>query len=209
MRIYWLLALIIGLSAGCGRAAPPSADSQTGRFVALNNDGTFSNNAALHSCTRDVRTGLVWERKSDVEGLHDWRNTYSWFSPEAAHDELDYRGTEDNGSCDHGRCDTWHLVNAINDEGLCGYSDWRIPSRDEMLSISDLLKAKSPPTVDTEYFPLTKSAEYWTANDYSFQHDSAWSWNFKYGHDRVDWKKSPKYVRLVRGTATDLMQVKE
>lgn len=209
MRIHWVLIFIVAMFVGCGESETPPVDSQIERFVVLANDGTVSNNTIQHSCTRDARTGLVWERKADVEGLHDWRNTYSWFDPEEPHHELDYRGTQDNGTCDHGRCDTWNFVQAVNEEGLCGYNDWRIPSRDEMLSISDLRKAKSPPTVDTDFFPLTKSAEYWTANDYSFQPDSAWSWNFKYGHDRVDWKKSPKYVRLVRGAATDLMQVKE
>jgi hypothetical protein len=60
-----------------------------------------------------------------------------------------------------------------------------------------------------EFFPRTQSAEYWSANDYSFQPDSAWAWNFLYGHDRVDWKKSPKFVRLVRGDPIDLQTVKE
>ena len=26
-------------------------------------------------------TGLTWEVKSDQAGLHDWRNTYSWWDP--------------------------------------------------------------------------------------------------------------------------------
>ena len=52
-------------------------------------------------------------------------------------------------------------------------------------------------------------AEYWSANDYSFQWDAAWAWSFEYGHDRVDWKSSPKFVRLVRGTAENLEKVKE
>jgi hypothetical protein len=51
--------------------------------------------------------------------------------------------------------------------------------------------------------------EYWTGFDYSTQYQSAWAWNFFYGHDRVDWKKSPKFVLLVRGTANNLDKVKE
>ena len=39
----------------------------------------------------DQFTGLIWEVKSDTEGLHDWRNTYSWYSPdESFGGELDY-----------------------------------------------------------------------------------------------------------------------
>jgi hypothetical protein len=101
------------------------------------------------------------------------------------------------------------FVAAVNEEEYCGFDDWRMPSKDEMFSISDLRKAKSPPTIDVEFFPHAQVAEYWTANDYSFQPDAAWAWSFKHGHDRVDWKKSPKFVRLVRGFAADLPAVKE
>jgi hypothetical protein len=107
------------------------------------------------------------------------------------------------------RCDTWDYAKAVNEEGLCGFNDWRLPTKDEFFSISDLSKASSPPTVNANVFPFTQAAEYWTANDYSFQYDSAWAWTFLYGHDRVDWKKSGKYVRLVRGKARDLEAVKE
>jgi hypothetical protein len=156
-----------------------------------------------------MQNGLIWELKTDQQGLHDWHNTYSWFNPTQAHRELDYRGTADAGSCDSSQCDTWSIVVAVNEEKYCGFDDWRMPSKNEMFSISDLRKARSPPTIDVEFFPYAQVAEYWTANDYSFQPDAAWVWSFQHGHDRVDWKKSPKFVRLVRGVATDLPAVKE
>jgi len=34
-------------------------------------------------------------------------------------------------------------------------------------------------------------------------------WNFQFGHDRVDWKKAPKFVRLVRGSGQNLPEVKD
>jgi hypothetical protein len=63
--------------------------------------------------------------------------------------------------------------------------------------------------MNTVFFPHAQSAEYWSGNDYSFQYNTAWAWSFEYGHDRVDWKKEPKFVRLVRGTAGELETVKE
>ena len=84
-----------------------------------------------------------------------------------------------------------------------------MPGKDELFSVSDVRLADNPPTVDTDYFALTNAAEYWSANDYSFQWDASWAWNFQFGHDRVDWKKSPKYVRLVRGNGENLPEVKE
>ncbi len=161
------------------------------------------------ACVQDTATGLTWELKSETAGLHDWRNTYSWFNPEEAHNELDYRGTPDGGECSGSACDTWAFVEAVNAAGHCGHSDWRMPSRDELMSISDLARADNPPTANLEYFPHMQPAEYWTGFDYGTQYQSAWAWNFFYGHDRVDWKKSPKFVRLVRGTAEDLEKVKE
>ncbi len=196
-----LLLLAVGALFGCGVDDPMDGARPAIRYVPLQH--------AQLSCIRDTHSGLIWELKANQEGLHDWRNTYSWFNPTQAHRELDYRGTADAGSCDGSQCDTWMFVVAVNEEEFCGFDDWRIPSKDEMFSISDLRKATTPPTIDVESFPFAQAAEYWTANDYSFQPDSAWVWSYQHGHDRVDWKKSPKFVRLVRGAAADLPAVKE
>lgn len=165
--------------------------------------------AASGNCVEDTATGLMWEGKSDVPGPHDWRNTYSWFNPDEAQNELDYRGLADGGECQGSQCDTWSFLDAVNEAGYCGFNDWRLPTRNELMSISDLRKADNPPTANLDYFPHTQAAEYWTGFDYGTQHESAWAWNFFYGHDRVDWKRSPKYVRLVRGDARNLDEVKE
>ncbi len=161
------------------------------------------------ACVEDTVTGLIWEAKSDTEGLHGWRHTYTWFNPEEPNNELDYRGIPDGGDCSGSVCDTWEFVRAVNVAGHCGYFDWRMPSRNELMSISDLSKANDPPTANLEYFPYMQAEEYWTGFDYGTQYQSAWAWNFFYGHDRVDWKKSPKFVRLVRGSASNLDEVKE
>ena len=201
--------MVFPIFAACSPAESPVALSGEDRYTILAVDGTPAAGNSMQACVKDMRTGLTWELKTERPGLHDWHNTYSWFNPDQAHHEIDYRGTPDAGNCSGSACDTWSVVAAANEEGICGYNDWRMPSKDEFFSISDLRKAKTPPTTDTAYFPHTQSAEYWSANDYSFQPDSAWAWNFLYGHDRVDWKKSPKLVRLVRGDAIDLESVKE
>jgi len=205
--LFLITVLLLG---GCSPGEPTGNDLPADRYRVLVGDGTLAASSREWACVKDTRSRLTWELKSDQPGLHDWRNTYSWFNPGQSHDEIDYRGTRDGGSCVGSECDTWSVVAAANSEAMCGYNDWRMPSRDELYSISDVRKAKTPPTVtDIGYFPFTQSAEYWSANDYSFQPDSAWAWNFLYGHDRVDWKKSSKFVRLVRGEAIDLQEVKE
>jgi hypothetical protein len=189
---------------GCERAPNPAANLHDSKYAEAELAA-----GAPGRCTLDQFTGLTWEVKSDEPGLHDWRNTYSWFDPEESNRELDYRGTPDGGSCAGSACDTSDFVRAVNEAGYCGFGDWRLPSRDELQSISDLRKAESPPTINMDYFPFTQPDEYWSSNDYSFQHDAAWVWNFRFGHDRVDWKKVPKYLRLVRGEAEQLLPVKE
>jgi hypothetical protein len=193
------LALLLASSCGQDRADNPATGDSHFSLVSANNE----------ACILDNRTGLMWQGKTEVVGLHDYQNTYSWYDPNEAHGELDYRGTEDGGLCAGSACDTWHYVRAVNDAGYCGHDDWRMPVKDELFSISNVRLADNPPTVDTAYFAFTQPAEYWSANDYSFQWDAAWAWNFRFGHDRVDWKKSPKYVRLVRGTGENLPEVKE
>jgi hypothetical protein len=208
MKYLGFLTAIL-LLAGCSSGEPPGNEWQGDRYKLLAADGTVATGRGLHACVHDQRSGLTWEVKSDQPGLHNSQNTYSWFNPTQAHYEIDYRGTADGGDCSGSQCDIWGVVEAANEEAICGHSDWRLPTKDEFFSISDVRLAKTPPTTNTKHFPLMQSAEYWTANDYSFQPDSAWAWNFLYGHDRVDWKKSAKFVRLVRGDPIDLQAVKE
>lgn len=199
-RIFITLTLVVALSA-CTEpdSTVDGLEAPALSLVTVDND----------SCIFDSRTGLLWQGKTDVPGLHDFRNTYSWYSPDEATGELDYRGVANGGTCADSQCDTWHYREAVNKAGYCGHEDWRLPGKGELLSISDLRRAEHPPTINTDFFRYTQAAEYWSGNDYSFQWDAAWAWNFQYGHDRVDWKKVPKFVRLVRGSAANLPEVKE
>ena len=163
-----------------------------------------------NDCVLDQFIGLVWEVKSDSTGLRDWRNTYSWYSPDQSFEgELDYRGTKNAGRCAGSDCDTAAYVQAVNESGYCGHTDWRMPSRDELGSISDPRKPNNPPTANLKFFPHTQTAEYWSANDYQFQYNAAWRWSFEFGHDRVEWKAEPALLRLVRGEAIQLRRIKD
>jgi hypothetical protein len=200
IQLQTVLISILATLVACGGESREEEASNT-QFSLLS--------VANETCILDSRTGLAWQGKTDVPGLHDYRNTYTWYDPDEARGELDYRGTENGGSCAGSACDTWHYVRAVNEAGYCGHQDWRMPAKAELLSISEISRADNPPTIDTEYFAHSQIAEYWSGNDYSFQWDAAWAWNFQFGHDRVDWKRVPKYVRLVRGSADNLPEVKE
>jgi hypothetical protein len=196
-----ILALTCLTLASCGRNSDDIPNPHDTKYT--------SSDMGTDICVLDTSTQLMWQTKSSEPGLHNAQNTYSWFAPDEANGELDYRGLENGGHCDASFCDTWHYVQAVNETGYCGYSDWRMPNRNELFSISDLKRVNTPPTINTAFFPKTQSAEYWSGNDYSFQYNTAWTWNFEFGHDRVDWKREAKFVRLVRGSADVLEAVKE
>ena len=198
------------LLSACGDSGPGPEIHDT-KYRAVDSAGqTLDVSQPGKFCVLDQFTGLTWEVKSQTPGIHDRKNTYSWFDPNESHDgELDYRGKEDLGQCTGSACDTAALVNAVNAERFCGYQDWRMPSRDELGSISDPRKKTTPPTINLRYFPFTQPHEYWSSNDYQFQYDSAWVWGYQTGLDRVEWKKLPRHVRLVRGSGQKVVRVKD
>ena len=203
--------LLMTCLSACNQDPGPGLEIHDSKYAVIGSDGrTLATVPAAFDCVLDQFTGLTWEVKSDQPGLHDWRNTYSWFAPDESSDgELDYRGTPDAGECTASACDTHAWVEAVNTEGFCGHHDWRLASRDELASISDPRKKDSPPTTNMTYFPHTQPLEYWSGNDYSFQWNAAWVWSYQYGHDRVEWKASPRMARLVRGQAMQLDRVKD
>jgi hypothetical protein len=61
----------------------------------------------------DLRTGLMWEKKSSDGGIHDKDATYSWDQAFSLH------------------------VAALNAMNFAGHSDWRVPNIKELMSIVD------------------------------------------------------------------------
>jgi len=198
------------LGVGCNSQSGPGPEIHDSKYVAIDENGVQLAAGESGPCVLDQFTGLIWEVKTDTPGLHNRDNSYSWFSPdEDSSGELDYRGKPDGGSCEGSRCDTFALAEAVNEATYCGFSDWRIPTRDELGSISDPRKTNKPPSINIKYFPHTQPGDYWSSNDYQFHWNTAWLWNFGNGLDRVEWKESPRFVRLVRGVPVHLERVED
>ncbi len=177
-------------------------------FTRLDNIGDEQDDTSQPwRCVRDNVTGLVWEIKTTDNGLHDSRHSYSWYITEnngGFTGDLSGAGT----ACTLANCNTQAFVEEVNNQGLCNFYDWRLPTHNELLSILHLGNTASP-MIDQDYFPqtvtnLTAPVWYWTSipsvdgvsND---QARNAWAIDFASGNDNFLNKSTPVSIRLVRG----------
>jgi len=167
--------------------------------IANNGDGLsasapLGNGPNDWACTRDNVTGLIWEvKKNDPNQLRHQGHTYSWYDPDNTNGEP---GTPNGGTCIGSDCDTSSFVQAVNSEGLCGASDWRMPTPRELQGIVD--HARFGPAIEIGYFPNTPSEIFWSS--LSSSSGSRYRWGVSFYDGRVDgWFDSNRErVRLVR-----------
>ena len=154
--------------------------------------------ATAWSCVLDNQTGLMWEMKTNDGGLQDATKTYQWYNTD----------TSTNGGTvgyENGGNNTQAFTQAINSKALCGYTDWRLPEKQELHSIINY--GKIDPVIDSAYFPNTVSSYYWSSSPVAHNINHAWMVDFYAGNDRDYFgnfgngnggKGDSLYVRLVR-----------
>ena len=130
-----------------------------------------------------MQTGLVWEKKDDLGGIHDKDDTYTWA------DAMSEFISEVNGYSADGTAQT----------GLGGHSDWRLPTSTELQTI---LLAPDPcgtdPCIDPIFGPTQSGVGYWSATT-SASVTTAWVVFFGNGGVNDIDKTLNDYVRAVRG----------
>ena len=90
-------------------------------------------------------------------------------------------------------------VQACADLRLGGHDDWRLPTRAELLTLVD--DARYSPAIDTDAFPDTPSAWFWTSTPYASDDSYAWFVYFGLGDSGFGLRVSSNRVRAVRGPA--------
>ena len=168
------------------------------------------------ACVKDNVTGLIWEVKT-TSGLQSNSYRYTWYNSTGMNDGGDW-GIGDTGvgtttgyetlagiyagsdNCTNNtRCDTKKYVNDINSGGLCGASDWRLPSKQELLSIVN--NNNVSPAIDSNYFPNSQSSYYWSSSPFASNSYLAWCVGFSSdGSVNGANKHDSIYIRLVRGS---------
>ena len=110
-----------------------SSVSSSSPYIKISNSGAVSPDTAMlgssqnnWGCTKDKKTGLIWEIKTTDDGLRDTIKVYTY--PQAK-----------------------KFVDNVNTQMLCGYSNWRIPTYRELYTL-----VGSSKTIDPTYFQTLK-----------------------------------------------------
>ncbi len=164
-------------------------------YTKLGSGGTvLADTAGDWIMVKDNVTGLVWEVKhagdgtADYNNPHDADNTYTWY---------DETFVENPGTAGDGT-DTSDFIDALNSANFGGYSDWRMPTVKELMSLVHRGRSVSP-LIDTVYFPYCVSSDYWSSTTDAGYEDYAWNVHFSTDGDGSSNKSSSRYVRAVRG----------
>lgn len=98
------------------------------------NGETLPANSTKWSCVKDNVTGLMWENKNlDTGSLNLVTNKFTNF--DGTTPEQLPNGGSPNQEQINAPTNSIGFKNAVNSEGLCGATDWRIPESGELLSI--------------------------------------------------------------------------
>ena len=145
----------------------------------------LQDSATSWSCVYDDVNELLWEVKTDDDDTHDKDNEYRWGgAAETAAGEENVYGDWDE------------LINGSNGESFCGYNDWRVPTKDEL---REIVVTENSPTINTDYFPNTLAAWFWSSSPNASSVSYAWRFSFNIGYDDNYYRSVYYRVRLVRG----------
>ncbi|MCX8520331.1 MAG: DUF1566 domain-containing protein, partial [Rhodoferax sp.] len=156
----------------------------------------------LTDCVQDNSTGLVWEGKptTGTNRLASARYTNydSTSSPQKG------VGSNPSSSDISAATNSIKLVTDANaGSGLCGFTNWRMPTKEELLGIFDFRYPS--PSIDSSWFPNTASVGYWSSSGYVGQPEYAYFLSFGAAFPSSTRRSTSLAVRLVRcsnGSAT-------
>lgn len=159
-----------------------------------------TNTYSSSECVKDKLTGLLWEIKTADGGLRDYQKTYTHFDSTTAAQKSD--GSQATQAEIDAEDNALTYVKEVNRLGLCGFTDWRLPTARELHSIVNY--GLNDIAIDKTVFinPPGNDDEYWTSSSYqdNLGTDQALYVNFYAGYVFSNYRDETLYVRLVRGS---------
>lgn len=123
----------------------------------------------------DHKTGLVWKQCSEglsgTECMTSTATTHTW------QQSLD-------------------LADAQNISGYAGYTDWRLPNVEELISLAAIYCYN--PSINENAFPNTTPNWFWLSSPITYDDSIAWFVNFNEGYGSFTYRDHEYHVRLVR-----------
>lgn len=176
------------------------------RFEVLHHP-TISDETSAWSCIQDNDThdGITWlvANKSNTANYAwgGWKAILPGFKAECA---------ATLGETESSKCNTELLISALNNNNMCGHSDWRLPEAYEIKNIFDidfLSIADNQPGVDPFYFSGIDFSMYWLSKDSAAQNLDNQAYGMSFSRDytvaKAVNKRIPQKVLLVSGDIRD------
>jgi hypothetical protein len=206
MRLYPLLMITILVMMTVLGAPPLAASGQEGnlRADAVSPTPRFS---VSGDCVTDNLTGLMWTKDGNLPDKRKYRNftvipakKNRWgglgdpYWPNNAIGVIPQRGSV-GGNC------TWlgaqYWVNSFNRVGgVCGYADWRLPTRKELKSLVNRQQPDNSIWLNSQGFSNVQWFGYWSSDSYN--KDLAWIIWMKVGGENHNAKAALYNVWPVR-----------
>lgn len=126
----------------------------------------------IQACgVKDHHTGLVWLAKSDIDGLFDENHEFVKSGdpqPEAC---------KSNNKPVVDGCSVDKYIIAVNEKEYCSLTNWRLPTRRELLSLWHFGK-ESGVAVDDDRIPGILEKQYWAEEAVQSSEAESWTVNF-------------------------------
>ena len=185
-----------------------SSSATTSEYTKVDARGNpLSSEAKVWSCVVDNVMGLMWEvknAKSEPANLHFYQDRFTWYDSNPRTNGGDIGNWNSaNATCAGFKprkprtfCHIEQFADRVNQVGLCGFNDWRVPSRSELISLVDFGRVQ--PAIEQVFFPHALKEFYWAANPVVGRTLEAWAISFEFGFATPLRKTDRRPVRLVR-----------